>query len=112
MIRVLFVPYIPGRPGIPKRENRAYLGARYTPACTLLASARDMALNRCVLLLLMHVAPVAAAVVLGLRLRFLLRLPLQLLRGCDKKKTGDSRLGDTFLRNKQDQQLVKVYPNL
>ena len=60
-----------------KRENRAHFGARNTPVCTLLATARDMALGRCVLLLLLlYIAP-AAAVVLRLLPRLLLLLLLQ-----------------------------------
>ena len=62
------------------------------PVCTLLVSARDMALGKCVLLLL-YIGSAAAAVVLRLLLRLPLLLLLQLLRGCDKNRAGDSRLG-------------------
>ena len=102
-----------------KQENRAYFGARSTPACTLLAAARDVTLGRCVLLL--YIAP-AAAVVLRLLLRLLVLLLLQLLRGCDKNGAGDSRLGDYkmcegsepffYKRNKNEQKIVKVHQNL
>ena len=53
---------------------------------------RYVALGKCVLLLLLCVAPDDDAAVLRLLLRLLLLLLLQLLRGFDKNRAGDSRL--------------------
>ena len=85
MIIVLFLIF-PAEKAYQARKQVPF--RRMILVCTLLAAARDMALGRCVLLLL-YIAPAAAAAVL----RLLLRLLLQLLRGCDKNRAGDSRLG-------------------
>ena len=81
------VPYIPGRYGIPS-ERTGPISAHDTSPSPALRPER-LALDRCVLLL--YIPP--AAVVLRLLLRLLLLVLLQLLRGSDKNRAGDSRLG-------------------